>query len=226
MTIQSFTVETDLADFRFVKTPEQIRHLKDLPNWSVSVRSLDVKKTVKLYLVIHQKSEVGMAADMIRVINDEVCAVLYTWFSWRPFIAEFGNLDWLSQTDQLHHPMSKDRSAAVEIQNFFNRRGRNTQSRIEALKKKCSPITLGMESDLVFSTSCDIPARRRGITGSVIVAQQHHYFSLEHPLFDMSRIMTGGDARKFVTQHLRKAFPFITLPLAKDWAFDNQVQGK
>jgi hypothetical protein len=85
-----------------------------------------------------------------------------------------------------------------------------------------------MESDLVFTTSCEAQphARRRGITGTVILLGQHHYFALQHPIFDLSRIMVGADARKIVTQHLRKAFPFINSPVVKDWTFDGHVQGK
>lgn len=228
MNVNSFTVETDLADFRFVKTPEQIRALKDLPNWSVTVYSRDNKRTVKLFMVIHPKSELAANDSMRQYVENLVCSQLYKWFSWAPFIAEFGNLDWLEFPDQIYRGMSKDRSAAVEIHNFFSRRGRNVTSAISAFQRKCSPITLVMDSDMVFTTSCEAQSqvRRRGITGEVMLLNQHHYFTLQHPIFDLSRIMVGADARKIVTQHLRKAFPFINSPAVKDWTFDGHVQGK
>jgi hypothetical protein len=228
MNIHGFTIETELADFRFVRTPDQIRHLKDLPNWSITLYNRDTKKPVKLYVVVRVKPHSITVDELVMFIEKEVCAPLYCWFSWQVFIREFGNLDWLEFPDQLHRGMSKDRSVAVELQNFFTRRGRSVASAINAFQTKCSPITLAMESDLVFTTSCEAQphARRRGISGEVTLLNQHHYFTLQHPIFDLSRIMVGADARKIVTQHLRKAFPFINSPVVKDWTFDGHVQGK
>lgn len=234
----SFTIDTELATFTFVKKPEQVRKLSDIPNWSVTLRSLDTKKQVKVYVVIRTKID-GTGdlfnTERLRMIEKEVCGWLYCQFTSQEFIAVFGNLDWLDWSEQIYRGMSKDRSAACELNNFWTRRGRNHITGIKASSKRPhhNSIAMGLDSDLSFITyDTQQPGAKRSITGTVWILGQHHWFVLQHPLFDTSRIMTATDARKIVTHGLIKAFPFMApnkhitaAGQIHSWEFDSQVLG-
>ena len=220
------TLETPYCKFTFVQPPKQVKKVAELPNWFITLGDPNTHKPVKVYLQIQHNPADGMphdTADVGRNVIDYIVSLLKD----PNFIAQFGQLvlnTWMQKapTESENYRVSK------EFYNFFQRRGRDLKSSLAPLHNKCNAIKLAMDSDVVFNTSCSnlAPSRRRGITGQVSILGQHHYFSLQHPLFDLSTMMTGTDARKDVTRELRKAFPFIAASDIKGWTFDTHVQGK
>jgi hypothetical protein len=218
------TLENSYCKFTFIALPKQVKKVADLPNWFITLGNKKTNKAVKVYLQMTHYVEAG-PVDLRDAENtvDYIKAMLTD----ENFIAQFGELvlnSWMQKAPN----ESENYRVAKEFHNFFQRRGRHVESRIGAAVKRCTPITLAMDSDVVFTTDCHnkTTSRRRGMTGEVTIFGQHHYFSLQHPLFDLSLMMTGSDARKNVTQELRKAFPFIQASDIKNWTFDTHVQGK
>ncbi|BDD79644.1 hypothetical protein [Burkholderia phage FLC9] len=218
-------LEKPYCKFTFLKAPKQVKKVADLPNWFVTVADKETGKAVKLYMQIQY--DAGYPTDMQDALNavDYIKALLKD----ENFIAQFGELvlnNWMqcAPTESENYRVSK------EFYNFFQRRGRNVRTVMESVPgKRFNPITLGLENDLLFTTTQSHTCFKRNykcISGTVNLLGQVHHFELSHPLFDLSMIMTAGDARKIVIAGLRKAFPFIDLADIKNWAFDNQVQGK
>lgn len=224
MTAHSISMEKSYCHFTFVPLPKQVKRVAELPNWFITLADAKTDQAVKVYMQIQHHegsgpvhlSESQNTIDYVKVLLTDP-----------KFIGLFGELK-LNGAHMKAPNEDETYRVGKEFHNFFQRRGRNIESRIGAAVKRCTPITLAMESDAVFTTDCrnKTTSRRRGMTGEVTIFGQHHYFSLQHPLFDLSLMMTGADARKNITQELRKAFPFIQASDIKDWTFDTHVQGK
>lgn len=218
------TLEHTFCKLTFVALPKQVKKVAELPNWFITLGDKNTNKAVKVYLQVTHYGDAGPVD-----LNDAKNTVDYIQAMLKDanFIAQFGELvlnNWMQKAPN----ESENYRVAKEFHNFFQRRGRNVESRIGAAVKRCTPITLAMDSDVVFTTDCHskTTSRRRGMTGEVTIFGQHHYFSLQHPLFDLSLMMTGTDARKNILADLRKAFPFIESSDVKGWTFDTHVQGK
>jgi hypothetical protein len=228
MTAQRIWLQNNYCHFAFVPLPQQVKKPADLPNWFITVGDAKTGKSVKLYLQILTKMGEPMPSDPTDAMNTML--LVSTKMKDPEFISQFGEL-------VLNGPLMKAPNesetyrTAKEFVNFFQRRGRNARSVIETTQgKKFNPITLSLENDLLFSTMRSHACFKRNyksISGTVVILDQTHHFELSHPLFNMSMIMTAGDARKTIISGLRKAFPFITGESSiHGWTFDNQVQGK
>lgn len=225
MTANRIWLQNNYCHFGFVTLPKQVKKVAELPNWFITVGDAKTERSVKLYLSIQHNSKVYTPTDVTDTMRtmESVASMMKD----PKFIEQFGELK-LNGALMKAPNESETYRTGKEFLNFFHRRGRHVETRIGAAVKHCTPITLAMESDTVFTTDCynKMTSRRRGMTGEVTIFGQHHYFSLQHPLFDLSLMMTGSDARKNVTQELRKAFPFIQASDIKNWSFDTHVQGK
>lgn len=239
MTANKIALETPYCKFTFVHLPKQVKKLSDLPNWFITLADKNTQQPTKVYLQIEHYPELGGphdAADIGSNVVDYIVALLKD----KNFIAQFGELclnNWMQKAPT----ESENYRVSMQLLNFFQRRGRNTKSAIDASAeyrhqytgtrtKKINPITLSLDSDVVFKTTQSHACFKRNykcISGTVTILGQIHHFELTHPLFDLSLMMTGGDARRQITAGLKKAFPFISGESAiYGWTFDNQVQGK
>lgn len=226
MVPKKITLEGAIAKYSFLSLPQQVKRTNELPNWTITLVDPKNHSTEKVYLQIEAVDAAGYQ-EPIEYFQRNFCDYLVGMLDDTNFVEMFGQLV-LNTRTSVPPTEDKDYRVAKEMHNFFRRRGRNVETKIDAVKGKCSPITMAMDSDVTFITTCfnDTPPRHRGITGSVTILGQHHNFSMQHPLFDLSRMMTGTDARKNIVTDLRKAFPFIQASDIKGWTFATHVQGK
>jgi hypothetical protein len=232
------TLENRYCKFTFMQAPKQVRKLAELPNWFITVGDRETQKSVKLYLQIDYDRTAGGPHDIADVGTSAVDPIIAT-LKDKKFIAQFGELvlnNWMQKAPN----ESENYRVSKQFYNFFQRRGRDTVSVIESATSyvepytstrsaKITPITLSLDSDAIFKTVASRSAfkhRYKCISGCVTILGQVHFFELSHPLFDLSLIMTAGDARKNIVSGLRKTFPFIEASDITGWTFDNQVHGK
>lgn len=219
------TLENSFCKFTFLKAPKQVKKPADLPNWFITLADKHTQQAVKTYMQIQY--DPCYPVDMQDSINtvDYIKALLTD----STFTAQFGELV-LNGVHQKSPLEDETYRVVKEFHNFFQRRGRNVRSIIETVPgKKFNPITLSLDSDTTFITTQSHMQLKRNykcISGTVTILGQHQHFQLCHPLFDLSILMTAGDARKTIISGLRKAFPFMDVADIQDWAFDNQVHGK
>lgn len=219
------TLENSYCKFTFMKAPKQVKKAADLPNWFITLVKKDGVTSEKVYLQI-QTTDGLYPVDLQDGLNaaDYIECVLQI----SDFIGQFGELQ--MDLSNENKPAVKTQRVAKEFYNFFQRRGRNVRTVMESVPgKRFNPITMRLDNDLLFTTTQSHSCFKRNykcISGMLTALGQIHHFELSHPLFDLSMIMTAGDARKIIVAGLRKAFPFIDAADIKNWAFDNQVQGK
>lgn len=238
MTAKLVSLHNPLFSCFLMQMPMQVKKFSDLPNWFITVGEAETDRAVRLYLQIaHDRAKTQVNLVDCMALMDTVKPILKN----QDFIRLIGTKLVLNPRHKKAPNESENYRTGKEFYNFFQRRGRHVQTCIEAAQtyrepltltpsRQITPITLGLDSDVLFKTAPSRSAFKRNykcISGSVTILDQLHYFELSHPIFDLSLMMTGGDARKNITQGLRLAFPFMAAANAiKNWTFDNQVQGK
>lgn len=230
--------ENDWVHIWLVELLDTISEFNQLPNWTITLYDPIQQKFVDVYIKIMRCRSPIDKEQYEAVVRPAFEKWITKAIAHPEFINLFGNLEFLHPKMQLYpYPeTSQVGSVYCEMMRFFDRRGKNSITKITGGFRKLTPphLYLNLGSDTVLTTQPYIskfPTRRNnGIVGSVVLRDIGiQGVEIYHPRFDLRSRIKAEDIVTGIEQALERSFPFMQNTLCSaftDWKFFNLSEPK